>query len=317
MEKITLKNSKNELEITKLAFGHSDITNPDRRALFFRLMDKYIDLGGNCLDTARLYCGGEAEKLLSTYIKGARREKIVLITKCGHYDRQAMLPVSRVNAADIISDFETSLKELETDYVDILFLHRDDIKRPVEEIMPTLDRFVREGKARILGASNWTAGRIQAANKFAAENGLTPFSVSQIHHSLGLTTPGQSNDYTHVVMDNIEYYWYKSQKFPVMSWSASAHGFFSNYASGNPIKETPMHRYGWLDENIERAKRAKKLADELNAPVGAVVLAYLMCDEAVQTCPVTTFSSENQFNEAIAATDLKLTRAQVDFLING
>ena len=75
---------------------------------------------------------------------------------------------------------ENSLRFLQTDYVDIYFLHRDDEDQPVEVIMPILDKLVREGKTRYIGASNWTVARINEANAFARENGMAEFSMSQI-----------------------------------------------------------------------------------------------------------------------------------------
>jgi len=314
MQKIIMSNAAHTLSVTKLAVGHRGISSEKYSAFTKWYFDAYLDAGGNCIDTARLYEDGQAERAVGEYLKGKQRDQIVLVTKCAHYDRKIPNAPQRLAPGDIRNDVNTSLSELDVDYIDILFLHRDDIRRPVEEIMATLHEFVQAGKARLLGASNWTAGRIQSANQFAKENGLTPFSVSQIHYSLGLTTPAQSGDLSHLIMDDTERYWYTDAGFPVMAWSASALGFFSKFAAGEELNRGSMARYGWLRENYLRAERAKALAAELGASVGAVALAYLMCDPDVPTCAVTSFSQEKQYEEAIEATKISLTSDQRKYL---
>jgi aryl-alcohol dehydrogenase-like predicted oxidoreductase len=143
---------------------------------------------------------------------------------------------------------------------------------------------------------------------------LTPFSVSQIHHTLALTTAAQSNDLSHISMDNVEYHWYKDNKFPVMCWSASAFGFFSKLASGAEQKPMAIKRYGWLQENYRRFERVKQLSEELNIPIGTLVLSYLMSDQDVPTSAVVSFSKPEQFKEAMEAVNVQLTREQRNFL---
>jgi len=311
VERITLANERHRIDITKLVVGHAQ-----RKDLAFvhSYLDEYLDVGGNCIDTARLYDHGLGERMVGDYMKTKQRDKIVLVTKCAHFDSNFYPIRHRVSEEHIRSDVETSLRELGTDYIDVLFLHRDDIKRPVAAIMPVLNQLVQDGKVRIIGTSNWTAGRIQEANQFAMENGLTPFSVSQIHHSLALTTAAQSGDLSHVIMDDIEYSWYKDTKFPVMAWSSTGKGFFSKQVAGIPLIGSGKRNYGWLPENFRRVERVKELARQHGASIGAVVLAYLMCDEAVPTAAVAAFSKQEQFDEALEATRLHLTEDERKFL---
>jgi len=311
MQTITLSNDQHKLHMAKLAVGHAGCSD---LPFLHAYLDEYLAAGGNCIDTARMYDHGLAEEVVGTYLKTRQRDEVVVVTKCAHYDTNFYPIRHRVYEADIRSDVETSLRELDTDYIDVLLLHRDDIKRPVEAIMPILHQFVKAGKVRIIGTSNWTAGRIQAANQFAAENGLTPFSVNQIHHSLALTTAAQSGDLSHVIMDDIEYSWYQDTKFPVMAWSSTGKGFFSKLASGMSIGERGQQYYGWLPENHRRVDRVKELARKHNTSVGAVVLSYLMSDESVPTVAVAAFSKQTQFNEALEATRLHLSEEDRQFL---
>ncbi|MCL2827150.1 MAG: aldo/keto reductase [Oscillospiraceae bacterium] len=311
MQTISLSNDRHKIDMTKLAVGHAGCKD---LGFLYSYLDEYLDAGGNCIDTARMYDHGLAEEIVGAYMKTKQRDKLVVVTKCAHYDTNFYPIRHRLSESDIRSDVETSLRELDTDYIDVLLLHRDDIKRPVEAIMPILHQFVKDGKVRVIGTSNWTAGRIQAANIFAAKNGLTPFSVSQIHHSLALTTAAQSGDLSHVIMDNIEYAWYKDTKFPIMAWSSTGKGFFSKQATGVALDPRGQRYYGWLRENFRRLDRAKELARKHSVSVGAVVLSYLMSDKTVPTVAVTAFSKQPQFDEALEATKLHLTEAERAFL---
>ena len=311
MQTISLSNEQHQIEMTKLVIGHAKYKD---LSFMHSCFDQYLAEGGNTIDTARIYDYGLGERMVGNYLKTKQRDRIVLITKCAHFDPNFYPIRHRVSETDIRFDVETSLRELQTDYIDILFLHRDDIRRPVESIMPVLHELVSDGKVRMIGTSNWTGGRISAANDFALENGLTPFSVSQIHHSLALTTAAQSGDVSHLIMDSTEYQWYKQQQFPVMAWSPTGGGFFSKLANGEQLRAGTQKRYGWLQENFNRLERVKELAAQKNASIGAVVLSYLMSDTHVPTAAVTAFTKQEQFDEILESTKVHLSEQERKFL---
>ena len=315
MKTVTISNAAHTVRMAAIVVGDNSVSDPARQQFAYRCFDQYLERGGNCFDTARVYGGGGSEAALGAYLKGKPRGRYLVSTKCGHHD-MGQPPKPRLSRAEILSDADQSLRALGCGYADVLFLHRDDIYRPVEEIMPVLHELVTAGKARILGASNWTAGRIAAANGFAAENGLTPFSVSQVLYNLGLTTAAQTGDLTHLVMDGAELRWYTDNQFPVMAWTATGKGFFAKAAAGLPMKPHASQYYAWLPENFARAERAKRLAEELGAPVSAVVLSYVTSGP-VPCAGVTAFSSEEQLDETMRAADLTLTAAQRGYLETG
>lgn len=313
MKQILLENQYHTVPVTALAVGGEAIADLAQRDFICGYFREFLARGGLTIDTARIYGGGQSEQYVGQFIKEVGRDNVTLATKCAHPNLNAPGFRARVLPAETRMDLEKSLRELDVDCVDVLMLHRDDVSVPVAEIMPELDKFVREGKVKVLGVSNWTAGRIAAANRFAAEHGLTPFSISQINWSLALTTAAQIGDVTSVVMCEAEYAWYREESFPVMAWSASAKGFFSKVAAGREIGGRVAQRYGWLGENFSRARRAQALAAELGVPVGTLVLSYLLSDP-VPTCAVTSFSNLTQFEEAMAATALTLTAQQRAYL---
>ena len=139
------------------------------------LLDAVVSGGVNCFDTARRY--DMAEKSLGDWMrKRGNREKLVLVDKGAHPLPDTTVP--RVTPAAIEADIARSLALLQTDYVDIYLLHRDDPTQPVGPIIETLNDLRERGKLKIFGVSNWTTGRIEAANEYAYEHDLEPFTVS-------------------------------------------------------------------------------------------------------------------------------------------
>lgn len=312
MEKIELSNSLHKLEITKITMGDNGMGNPVRKKHAEAMFEKYLDMGGNCIDTARMYNAGRSEVNLAPFLK-ANRDRLVVVTKCAHHN--VITKHKRVTPLAITNDVHRSLRALKTDCLDVLLLHRDDASKPVSRIMPTLDRLVKDGKVKIIGASNWSVGRLAEANDFAKENGLTPFSVSQINYSLAHSTPSVSRDVTHVMMNDVEYGWYQDEKMPVMAWSPQAKGFFTQYLNGN-VKKGPQQRYGWSNENKRRATRLQQLSEELNVPIGTLVISYLT-SQPISVVPVCGASNMAQFEEVMLADSIKLTPAQLAFLEKG
>ncbi|MCL1808093.1 MAG: aldo/keto reductase [Oscillospiraceae bacterium] len=315
MKTITISNNLHTIQMAHIVIGDNKVSEPDQRRFAYWCFDQYLERGGNCFDTARVYGGGESETALGVYLKGKPRDSYLVSTKCCHHD-MGCPPISRLSRENILADVDASLKALGCGYADVLFLHRDDIYTPVEEIMPVLHGLVTAGKARVLGASNWTAGRIAAANGFAQANGLTPFSVSQALFNLGLTTAAQTGDLTHLVMDEAELSWYKHTQTPVMAWSAIGKGFFAKTGSGQPMKQHATDYYAWLPENFARAERVKTLAEELNVSPSAVALGYVL--SAPFPCAgVTAFSTEEQLSETMQAAAFALTDDQRTYLETG
>lgn len=132
------------------------------------LLSGMLALGVNVFDTARVY--GGAERALGRWISGCGvREDIVLITKCCHPD---IFGRRRVNARSMRADLKRSLSLLNTGYVDIFLLHRDDPSVPAGELVEELNALHAEGRIGAFGGSNWTYARVAEANEYAYARGL-------------------------------------------------------------------------------------------------------------------------------------------------
>ncbi|MFI7463359.1 aldo/keto reductase [Nonomuraea sp. NPDC049646] len=145
-----------------------------------RVIDAYLDAGGNFIDTADLYHRGETEEIVGRALRG-RREWVVLATK----GAMPVGPEGRgLSRRHLTRALEASLRRLGTDYIDLYQCHQWDPGTPIEETMATLDGFVRSGKVRYLGCSNFTAAQIVEAQWAAERVGGTPFVSLQPQYSL-------------------------------------------------------------------------------------------------------------------------------------
>lgn len=147
----------------------------------FKILDLYISLGGNVIDTARIYNDwvegeiGRSERVIGDWIQHrGGHDDLVIITKSGHPDLNTM-HISRLSKENMRADLEKSLKALRINCVDIYFYHRDDLNRPVLELIETMEDFVREGKIKYYGCSNWTTDRMKEAMTYCKEKGYRGF----------------------------------------------------------------------------------------------------------------------------------------------
>ena len=197
------------------------------------LLDGAAERGINFFDCARSY--GRAEEVLGGWIRRrGNREKVIVLTKCGDI-RDGVV---KVNRQVIREQLETSLKTLQTDYIDIFLLHRDDPETPVGEIMETLCEAKREEKIRLFGVSNWTVDRIREGNRYALKNRIEDFSVSSPNYGLAL----QMEDLWGGGCVSIagpehreDREWYAATHMPVVAYSSLGRGFFSDkFRSDDP-----------------------------------------------------------------------------------
>ena len=279
-----------------------------------RIMDMYLELGGNTFDTARSYFGGEYDKFLGDWInsRGIRNSVILNMKGCYPLDSSKMYE-SRLSPADIKSDLEKSLQVAGLDYADMYLLHRDDPKLPVDDIVTAASKLIDEGKTRAIGVSNWSCGRIVKANEFAEQNGLHKFCVSQLHFSLATTTPAVTGDITHVPMSDVEYGWYFETGFPVMAFSSQGKGFFGQIESDVELKSSAKEYYSYIPENMRRAARAIELGAEYGVSASAIALAYLRANP-VRNSALVGFSSVEQFEQSMAALKVDLTPDDILYL---
>lgn len=297
-------------EVSKLCLGTGSFGTVISRADAFAQMDCFFARGGNFFDSARVYADwvpgghGASEKTLGAWTKERKlRDKIIISTKGAHPDMKTM-NIPRMSAGEVRSDVEESLKALETDYIDVYSLHRDDITRPVEEILDTLEALKTEGKILRYGCSNWTLARMEEADKVSTRRGIEGFICDQIWFSLGDVTTAELADKTLVVMDREIHAWHERTKKAVMAYTSTCNGWFSKKLLGKSI--LPGHEAIYNNAvNQKLLEKLKVWEKEFGVSAAVLVSSYVMT-QCFPSVPMVSFSSLEQLEERLPAVDFFL-----------
>jgi len=267
------------LSLSRLSLGASQFGTSIGMQMAAEAAELYLSRGGNCFDSARIYGAwapdgdGACDKAVGELIKRAGKRGNVIVSGKGAHPLLSEMERSRVSYADIRQDLHESLALMDTDYIDIYFLHRDDERVPVGEIIDWLNEFIGGGLIRAIGASNWSTDRIFAANEYAAKNGKQGFTVAQQRFSLTESNAKAGGDPTMVELREDDYRRYRQRDLPVMAYSSQARGYFAKLAAGADVSRMA----GMFDTELNRRRfeaLQKICAREGWEPAG-VALAYL------------------------------------------
>ena len=247
------------------------------------LADTYLGLGGNQIDTARCYANwlregeGASERTVGNCLKKHCREDIFLGTKGGIMPKGYNETRGNLSPENIEADLEASLAALDTDYVDLYWLHRDDYRYTAGEIVEMMNRLAESGRIRYYGVSNWTAERIRQARDYAKAHGLMGISASQIQYGLGVCTPQDWGDTSVVCMNRREYDAYRAMNLPVYAYSAQAEGYFSIYLKGGSQALNPNTRQKYdTAVNRVRARRLRELGEKKDFSLSWIMAEYVL-----------------------------------------
>lgn len=282
------------------------------------LLDACVDMGINTFDTAENY--GQSEISLGNWIRDRKnRDDIVVISKgCHPYGRD------RVTPEDLITDIENSFKRLGTDYIDIYFMHRDDLKIEPGIMVEILNEYYKKGKIGAFGGSNWTHERIAQANEYAGKHGLVPFTVSSPNFGLadqiGDPFGGGAGCVSIAGPGNIEARdWYTDNDITAFAYSSLARGFFSGRVSSDKPEEagTILDEFAvrgfCYPENFERLRRTEILAKEKNCTVPQLALAWALA-QPVKSVFLVSAQSDERMRSNIKAFDIELSKDEIEWL---
>jgi aryl-alcohol dehydrogenase-like predicted oxidoreductase len=240
------------------------------------------------------------------------RAQLILATK-GAYPDLSTMHVARLSRADIVHDLHDSLKNLQTDVIDLYWLHRDDANRPVEDILETLNDQVNAGKIRYFGCSNWRTARIQAAQTYASTHGLYGFVGNQMMWSLALADP-EGKDKTMVVMDDEMKQYHLETGLAAIPYSSQGNGLFQRMEQGTLAHMDPTMRSRYqVEANRQRFERVKRLAADSGLTMTQVVLGYLQ-SQPFTTVPIVGCRTVEQLRDSLTAADVRLDADQVKYL---
>ncbi len=279
----------------------------------FLMMDRFREMGGTHIDTARLYANGKAEEIIGEWLLSRKADEMIVSSKGGYYEGD-LGESPRINEADISSDLDSSLKALKRDYIEFYWLHKDDESTPVEEIIDIMNRLVKSGKIIKFGASNWTSQRIKKANDYAHSKGILGFSASQIRFNPAYCL-GERGGL--VGMDSDEFEFYRSNNMPVVAYSSQAKGFFSKMAKygEGALSDKAKNRY-LCEENLRRLEILKGLSKQHDASIASVITGAFSSFETPEVFPVIGGSKIEQIEDSLGGADLKIQKTDLKRIFN-
>jgi len=269
------------------------------------MLDAFFERGGNAFDTAYVYGDGKHETLLGQWVtnRGVREQVVIL-------DKGAHTPFC--TPEDLTRQLLISLERLQTEYVDIYMLHRDNPQVPVGEFVDVLNEHQRAGRIRIFGGSNWTIERIEAANAYAAQHGLQGFSAISNNFSLARMVQPPWEGCLSASTPEFRA-WLTQTQMPLFPWSAQARGFFLDDTSPEFNADPERVRSWFSEDNFERLRRAREMAKRYNVLPINVALAYVL-HQPFPTFPIIGPRTLRELLTSLPALGLRLTADELRWL---
>jgi len=270
----------------------------------FRQLDAAFDAGLNFVDTADVYSrwaqghkGGESETILGKWFaKSGKRKDVILATKVGMDmgdGRKGLKP------GYIRQTVEDSLKRLQTDYIDLYQAHKDDEETPLAETLGVFDELVKQGKARYIGASNYSGARLAEALEMSRKNGLASYVSLQPHYNLV-----EREQFETELLPVVQKY-----ELGVIPYFSLAAGFLSGkYRSQQDTEKAArgaMVQKYLNDWGFGVVAALDEVAHATGSTPARVALAWLIAQPEI-TAPIVSATNDKQLNDLAEAAKLKL-----------
>lgn len=271
------------------------------------ILDDYVAAGGTILDTAPRYGAGLVDRLLGQWMQSRGIRSDITVIGKGAFDP--------CHPGEIGPGLDRSLNDLKTEYLDLYFLHRDNVGVPAGEFVDALNQEVAKGRIRAFGGSNWSTARIDEGNRYAAERGIRRFEALSNQFSLAKMIqpvwPG-----TLALSSDEDLAWIAKSDVVLFAWSSQARGFFTEYLRRGKQVDPEFMASWYSDENFARRDRAEALASRLGTTLPRVALAYVLA-QPFPTIPIIGPLTTAELREALGALDVVLTPQQVAWLRDG
>jgi aryl-alcohol dehydrogenase-like predicted oxidoreductase len=282
-----------ELCLGAMTFGGSTSMEESRR-----IFDAYVEAGGNFIDTANNYTGGESERHVGELI-AAERDRFVVATKYTAPTRAGDRNSGGNHRKALVQSLDASLKRLATDYVDLYWVHLWEYLTPVEEVMRALDDMVRQGKVLYVGISDAPAWVVSQANTLAELRGWTPFAGVQIEYSLIQRTVERELVPMASALD-----------LAVLAWGPLGRGLLTGKYSADGAAGGESARLSAGDErlserNLGIAAVVSEIAAELGARPSQVAVAWLRSRPGV-VIPIVGARTARQLEETLGCIQVEL-----------
>jgi aryl-alcohol dehydrogenase-like predicted oxidoreductase len=301
-----------DIEVSPLAFGGNVFGWTVDESMSFKLLDAFVEAGFNLIDTADVYShwapgnkGGESETIIGKWLqRGGRRDGVVIATKVGNEMGPGRKGLSKPY---ILRAVEDSLRRLQTDTIDLYQSHGDDPETPLEETLEAYDQLIREGKVRVIGASNYNAKRLDQALQVSRQQGFPRYECLQPLYNL----------YDRADFEKELEPLCRKQGLGVITYFSLASGFLTGkYRSAENLADRAradmVKKY--LDERGLRILAAlDKVARQHGLTPVKIALAWLIAQPSI-TAPIASATSLEQLQELIEATAVELDESSMDLL---
>lgn len=311
MKKVKLGKS---LEIAPVVLGGNVFGWSLDEAESFKILDRFLELGFNTIDTANSYSswvpgnkGGESETIIGNWLKSrGNREDVVIITKVGSAVGK---PDRDVSAEHIMQASEDSLKRLQIDEIDMYLTHWDNEKTPVEETLGAYDKLVKQGKVKHIGASNLSPARLKESLEVSRANNLPAYEVLQPLYNL-YDRQGYEQDYLQLVKD---------EQLGVIPYYSLASGFLTGkYRTEADFEKSAARGAGMGQYLNNRGKSILTALDEVAekhaVSQAGVALGWLLNAPNI-TAPIASATKPSHFKAFEEAVNLKLEKEDVEKLL--
>ncbi len=296
------------LKVSVMCLGTMVYGNQVSETEAINIIERALSAGVNFLDTADMYAEGRTEEIVGKALKG-KRHSVVLATKVGVRRGPDANDIG-LSRKHIMKGIEDSLSRLETDYIDLYYVHLPDYDTPIEETLRTLDDLVHQGKVRYIACSNFRAWQLCKALWVSDLHNLARFDCIEPPYNL--------------LTRDIEYELLPlcaSEGIGVCVWAPLASGFLTGKHDPNkpPPKGTRftlepfrqmLHERHWDAANFEAVAHLKQIAKEYGRSLTQFALAWILSNETI-TSAICGATSLKQLEENLGATEIKLSQEEL------
>jgi aryl-alcohol dehydrogenase-like predicted oxidoreductase len=266
-----------------------------------KILDTFANNGGNFIDTANRYTEGTSEKIIGEFIH-SNRDNFIIATKYSLHDNLTNVNASGNNRKNMMRSVEESLKRLNTDFIDLFYLHIWDNLTPMDEVLRGLDDLVKQGKVNYIGISDTPAWLVSQAQTMAELMGWSRFVALQVEYSLLQRTPERE------LIPMAKHY-----NLTVTPWAPLAGGALTGkYTKGDKGRLPPESKR--LNERaIKITEEVIALANELNVQPSSVALKWTM-QQGFSCIPIIGATKPEQFIENLKCLDVTLSNEHINRL---
>jgi len=300
------------IKVKPLSFGGNVFGWTINEKESFTILDAFVDAGFDFIDTADVYSywvpgnkGGESEIIIGNWLKkSGKRDKVIIGTKVGKPMGEGKKGLSRKYITEAV---EASLKRLQTDYIDLYQSHDDDKDTPLLETLETYTDLIKQGKVRVIGASNYDGIRLKEALQVSKDNNLAAYQCLQPEYNL------YERAYYEKELEPV----CRERNIGVITYFSLASGFLTGkYRSENDLSQSNRGQgiKKYLNPRGYKILAAlDKVSAEYNTTQASVAIAWVMARPGI-TAPIASATSIKQLESLVKATELVLNSDAIDLL---